>query len=239
MKKIITTLILTMFAFTATAQMSITAQNTPVTIDFSGFTGSGFTPNPSAGQLDSDTFSLDGFGTNVAFGGTATSGDMARGATTGGVSTGGVYALSTLRALWIQPGGSDFTPGNIYLRVVNNTGNPIDSLDVSYDILSLNDANRSNSLNFSYSTDGTNYTSVPALDFSTAQALDAAATVQTANRTTTISGLAANFQNGDTLTLRFSGDDVSGSGSRDEYGLDNITVEATSVPVELMNFDVE
>jgi len=56
---------------------------------------------------------------------------------------------------------------------------------------------------------------------------------------TTLASLAANFQDGQSLYLEFSSNDSTGSGSRDEIGLENLSVEATSVPVELMQFSID
>ena len=83
------------FLILGTLTTAFAQADLPFTEDFSSFTGSGFTPTPAAGQLDSDDWSISGFGTNVAFGGTGTSGDAARGTDTdGGVGTGGVYAFT-------------------------------------------------------------------------------------------------------------------------------------------------
>ena len=64
-----------------------------VDINFNSFTGTGFTPTPAAGQLDSDTWRVkgmsDGDGT---FGGTHTSNDFGRGAFTCCQGSGGIYA---------------------------------------------------------------------------------------------------------------------------------------------------
>jgi len=63
-----------------------------VTEGFDDFTASGFSPTPMIGQLCSNTFATSGWSDgSVAFGGTGTSGDFARGSTAGGVSSGGIY----------------------------------------------------------------------------------------------------------------------------------------------------
>ncbi len=193
--------------------------------NFAGFTGSGFTTNPAAGELCSNSWTPNGFSDNSYVPcGNNTSGDYARGTTDGmGETTGGIYGFDDGggdMAIWIQPTGGDFTPGDLTYQLQNTTGATITDLDISYDILVLNDQNRSNAFNFSYSTDGTNFTSVPALDFSS----DGTATglLQTFPQSTTISGLS--ILNNDFLWIRWEGDDVSGSGSRDEFGLDNITL---------------
>lgn len=228
----------------AFAQLSITAQNTPVTVDFTGFAGAGFDVAPAAGQLDSDTYAVTGMSDAACgFGGTCTTGDYARGTTTGGVTSGGVYAFDLgagNAALGFQPAGSDFTPGTLLVRIDNNTGDQIDTLDLSYDIIVFNDGDRGNSFNLAFGfAPGGPFTAVGALDFTSPQALDVAPAYAATARSTTLGGLAANFQNGQSLYLQFSSDDVNGSGSRDEIGIDNLSIEATSVPVELMQFSVD
>ncbi len=221
--KIYTLLSLAIIGLTPTflmAQVDIPASCSTVTFDFSTFFGAGFVPNPGPTQLDSDTWALSGMSDgNLGFGGSETSGDFARGNTSGGISTGGIYSLNG-SALWIQPGGSDFTPGTLKLKSCNTSGATIVDIDLSYDILYLNDADRANSLNFSYSLDDVTYTPVPSLDFTTPGTQDANG-IQTEPRSTTLSAL--NIPNGMCVFFAWTGDDESGSGSRDEYGLDNIT----------------
>jgi hypothetical protein len=211
---------------TACGIPSIANSCTTPLITFSGFTGAGFTTNPGAGELCSNNWLPSGFSDNNYIPcGNNTSGDWARGSTAGGVGTGGIYAYDDgagNQALWIQPGGSDFTPGDITLQLQNTTGAALTDIDLSYDILFLNDQNRTNSLNFSYSIDGTNFTAISSLDFATPAAAAGSPTVMSVLRSTTISGL--NISNNAFFWVRWTGNDVSGSGARDEYGLDNIAV---------------
>ncbi|MBE2223825.1 MAG: ExeM/NucH family extracellular endonuclease, partial [Anaerolineae bacterium] len=162
---------------------------------------------------------------SLDFGNAITSGDFARGSSTGGVTTGGVYAFDTgggNRILGIQPGGSDFAPGDIKLRIQNTTGATVTTLDVSYTIWYYNDQGRGNSLNFAHSSDNSIYLAVGSLDFTTPAAADSSPAWQSVSRTTTLTGL--NILNGDSYYLRWRGSDVSGSGSRDEYGIDDVQV---------------
>ena len=212
---------------TSSAQVDISGScGAPTVIDFAGFTGAGFDPTPTAGQLNSNTWSTAGFGTSVPFGGSENGGDAARGTTDGsGVGTGGVYNYSGGNgALWVQPGGSDFTPGDLTLKACNNTMSVMADVEVSYDILFLNDQARANSLNFAYSPDDLAYTSVPALDFITPEAPDALG-VQTVSRSTTLTGV--NLMSGACIFLQWQGDDETGGGSRDEYGIDNVSLCAS------------
>lgn len=201
----------------------------PISENFTSFTGAGFSPTPAAGQLDSDNWIMTGMSdAGFTFGGTVTTGDYARGTSTGGVTTGGAYAFnvgSGNMILGVQPGGTDFTPGDIILRLQNNTGSVITDLDVSYTIWYLNDQARGNSLNFAHSPDNSSYTSVSALDFATPAAADALGW-QSVSRTTTLSGLS--IANGASFYLRWQGDDVNGSGNRDEYGIDDVQVTVSA-----------
>lgn len=209
LKKIIA-LFLLMISFSLSAQLSFEGE---ATIDFAGFTA-------SAGELASENFTaIDAGNLNLGF-------------TSGGVNSGGVYSLQDAfilgnRSLWIQPSGSAFTPGSITLRIQNNTCATLTELDLAYDILYLNDQPRSNSLNFSYSEDNSTYTDVGALDFTTAVTADVSPTIMSVNKSTAITGISVAV--GDYLYLRWTGDDELGSGSRDEYGLDNITMSVDPV----------
>ena len=198
------------------------AATTP--IDFTGFDGSGFAPTPNAGQLDSDIWRVTGLSDGTMnFGDTKTSGDFARGASSGGVSTGGVYSFDVgggNTTLGVQPGGSDFTPGAFTLKIENTTGNTVADVYVSYTIWTYNDQDRANSLNFSWSLDDTTYTTVPSLDYTTPGTADTTPTWTSVSRSTTLSGV--NLPAGGFLYLKWTGDDETGSGSRDEYAIDDV-----------------
>ena len=193
--------------------------------DFNSFTGSGFSPDPSVGQLDSDVWSVTGLSDgDLNFGGTETSGDFARGSSTGGVTTGGIYGFeveSGNSILGVQPAGSDFTPGEFILKLQNDSNSTVTEVDVDYIISYLNNATRANSLNLSYSEDGTSFTSISNLDFTTPELPDSSGW-QSVDRFTTIDNLS--IATDEFFFLKWTGDDVSGSGSRDEYGIDNIQV---------------
>lgn len=199
--------------------------------DFTGFTGAGFASSPSGAQLDSDSWKVTGMSDgNGGFGGTHTSGDFARGASAGGVITGGTYGFDVgggNRTLGFQPGGSDFTPGTVTLRIQNNTGSTITSLDVSYTIWTYNDQDRANSLNFAHSANDVSYTSIGALDYTSTQASSGSPTWESVNRSTAITGL--NIANGAYYYLRWESDDVGGSNNRDELALDDVVVTTTGL----------
>jgi len=222
---------------TAFGQVSITSSST-ITIDFtttvSGvnngtFLGTGFANSPSAGQLDADAWATTGLSDgSKGFGVENTSGDHARGENTN--TTGGIKASdigSGNYAFLIRPGGSDWTPGTLTLRIQNNSGSIITDVDIDYNVIVDNDEGRANSFNFSYSSDDASYTSVGALDFTSTGTADAIGFVTTA-RSTSISSLS--IADGAYFYIRWTGDDVSGSGSRDLFGLDDIDITPTLSP---------
>ncbi|MBK9382580.1 MAG: hypothetical protein IPN39_14800 [Chitinophagaceae bacterium] len=128
----------------------------------------------------------------------------------------------------IQPGGSDFTPGTLTLRIQNNGTTNITQLDISYNIYVNNDQGYSNSFNFSHSTDNVTYTQVVSLDYASPAVADAFGWVivpGSPSRSTSITGL--NITPGSYFYIRWTGDDAGGSGSRDEFGLDDISLTGT------------
>ncbi|MBL8001529.1 MAG: PKD domain-containing protein [Flavobacteriales bacterium] len=221
------------------AQLNIVAPNTAYTVNFDGtvagvangaFNGTGFQPAPTAGRLDSDAWAITGWSDgDLAFGGTRiTSGtDYRRGASAVAVTTGGIYSFTgagiTGNAFGIQPGGADWAPGTMTLRMVNNTGSTLTQIAVSYNAYYRDDQGRSSSFNFSYSSDNASYTAVGALDVVSPVGPGGAAWVQQP-RSTTITGLF--IPNGASFYIRWSGADVGGAGSRDEFALDDIVITA-------------
>ena len=146
----------------------------PFIENFEAFNGSGLSPSPAAGQLDSALWRVSGFSDgDTAFDGSDTTGDLARGASTGGVNTGGLYAFDTGGgnvALGLQPADSlnnDFNPGDITLRLKNIEGLTVTSASVAYQIWYHNDQNHATTFNFAHATDDSIYTHWPALDFTT------------------------------------------------------------------------
>lgn len=211
------------------AQLPIAALDVAVTEDFSGYTGAGFDDPPAAGQLDSTiwrvTGASDGDGT---FGGTHDAGDFARGSSTGGATSGGVYSFDAgggVTVFGIQPTAGDFGGGGTFtLRLQNNTGSTIDTIDISYDIWVFNDQGRANSFNFAHSGDDTSYVAVPAQDFTTPEAADATPAWVSTNRTFSIT--VPEIANGGFYYLQWQTADVSGGGSRDEFGLSGLSITA-------------
>ena len=203
--------------------------------DFDRYRGEGFQPDPIAGQLDSDFWSISGLSDgDLDFGGSAISGDFARETSFGAVRTGGFYGFqlgegSEDYILGVQPTSSDFSPGSIQLRFTNTTGADLQGIIVRYEIAVFNDQNRSNSFNFAHKDDsGDTFTAVPTLDFTTPETAAGTPTWVITRRTTTITGIT--LAAGDDYFLQWSSDGVSGSGSMDQFGLNNVAISAIPEP---------
>jgi len=249
MKKVYVLFFLILGSAGVWGQVSLTNGSPSATIDFSNTTPTGVGSNPStafsgagfdvntatAGRLNSNAWAVTGWTDGaLAFGATRITGDYARGATAAAQTTGGMYAFTGAPGsaanptLMIQPGGSDWAPGTLTLRIQNNGTSNITQLAVNYNIYIRNDQARGNSFNFSYSSDDASYTTVPALDYTSTAAADALGWVivgTAPSRTTTITGLS--IIPGGYVYIRWSGADAGGSGSRDEFGLDDINMTAT------------
>ncbi len=203
--------------------------------DFDSFRGAGFQADPVAGQLDSDFWSISGFSDgDLDFGGTYTTGDYSRGTSFGPARTGGIYGFelgenSGDYILGIQPGSTDFAPGAIQLKFTNTTGDTLRGIIVRYEIAVLNDQERSSSFNFAHKDDiGDTFTSIPALDYSTPETSDSTPAWKTIRRSTTITGIT--LAAGDDYFLQWSSDGVSGTGSMDQFGLNNVVISAIPEP---------
>jgi hypothetical protein len=224
----------------ALAQLRVTA-NGAYTIGFDStiagvcsgsYTGAGFQPLPTAGQLDSDAWCIHWSPTSsLTYGGTQTTFPYAQGqAVNTPVTDGGFYAfnggnITTGIALGIQPDGNGFNaPGDdLTLRIRNDTGHFITDFDASYLLYVRNDQDRGTKFNFSYSADDLNYTIVQTLNYTSPPARDTNGFVNYP-RAASIPSLAV--PNGSYFYLRWSCSDGGGtSGLRDEFALDDITVK--------------
>src|SRR5450432_2396860 len=157
-----------LFAATARAQLSISSLNTSFKIDFDStvagvendvYTAAGLQPTPSAGQIDSDAWSISlAPGSSTNFLG-SNSASYARGTSTGGISVPGVYAFdidptaAVNTALGFQPDTNNFAPGSVTLRIQNNTTKILNSLTVAYKVFVRNDQGRSSTVRFSSGSD--------------------------------------------------------------------------------------
>jgi hypothetical protein len=211
----------------------ITFENSLAGVNDSTYTGTGITPNPNPGQLNSQSWAITGFTDGVLnFGDTKTTGDFAQGKTSTAASTAGLYAfvINNNTTFGIQPTDNDFTPGHITFRFQNNTGVTIDSLIVAYKVYIKNNENRSSTFNFSHSPNHTTYQSENSLDLTSESTSVSPAQWLLNYRVIKLINL--NIAPSAYYYIRWSSDDNGGSGSRDELALDDITLIANPLDVK-------
>jgi hypothetical protein len=227
--------------FLAKSQLLFNTVNTPVNIDLAttlmGVNNGLFdaqvvaaasTPDP--GQLDVDAWNylVDGSFTNAAQHATNYPGSLAQGngLNVGGSLVGGLNAtdINGQRCLSVQPTGTHWTSGSIDLRAFNVSGSPVDQMAVSFDVYWFNDQPRSSALRFLYSNTAleNSFTEVASARTVSAEVGDPNPEWVLTQVSFTIGGFTMN--DGDAIYFRWVGDDVGGSGNRDEVAIGNITL---------------
>lgn len=215
--------------------LSLTTQDSSFNIDFDSsfsginngkFTGTGFSPTPAQGQLNSHSWSTGGWSDGrILFGNSGTNGDFAQGNSSGGVTTSGIYAFYTRTqnsSLGVQPGTGDFIPGHLTLCTHNATHKAIDSMHIAYSIFIRNDQNRSNQITLSYSLNNVDFTMVSQSISTSGEQADTAIIwkkYQFAHQIKEVSIPPYGF-----IYFRWTGNDYTGSGSRDEFAIDDIQI---------------
>ncbi len=206
-------------------------------INFNTFNGAGFAPAPASGQLNSNEWKVSGLSDgDMSFGESRESDDFARGICKTGTNTGGVFAIQVAEndfALGAQPTTSDFTPGAFILRIKNDTGGELTKLNVVFEMVFLNDKDRSTSFDLYYSANDADYSQVASASLITPELADSPAVWQK-NKISV--SLPLKIAAGAMVYLKWQSDDSGdGAGSRDEIGLDNIRISAgdEATPVEM------
>jgi Secretion system C-terminal sorting domain len=214
---------------TATNQVfKIDFDNTVANTNVGSFNGNNINTGAASGSLNSNAWSISGVSATAAatFGGTTTG---TLGVINGGTTSSGNFFAMNIGtgnvALGVQPTGAYFSPGNITLKIQNKTGVPITNLDLSNILYVVNDQDRSSSFNLAYSTDNVTYSNLPVADYTSVAALQNT-NVRAQYRSYKISSL--NVATDGFVYLRWSSDDVGGSGSRDEFAIDDIQVIANA-----------
>ncbi len=195
-----------------------------------GFAGAGIVHNPPLGYLDAEGWQILGFSDgDLLYGEEATEGDFARGVSTGGVGIGGLYAFEVETdnmALGVQPTGDDFSPGSIAMRVPV-TLETAAVLTVEYTLWVYNDQNRSSRWWFTFSSDNETWIEVPGLELFTPPEADTSPRWEPTRFSRTVDVSSLGITSGTTLHLRWSSEDHSGTGGRDEAAIDDIEVVLT------------
>ncbi len=216
----------------------ISAVNTVNTINFDTnvdgvnaetFQGDGFSTTATAGLLNSNAWSVNGFSSgNLGFGvNSAEDTDFDRGTSDVPGSEGGIYAYETSSgnfSLGLQSAPGDFTPGNVTLRFQNQTGTTLSSINIGYTVYVYNNQPSSSSLNFSHSSDNSSYTQVPNLSVVSPAQVDLTPGWKAYYRVVTLTGLSIASNN--YYYLRWNGATVSGTTNFDGFAIDDIVMVA-------------
>lgn len=234
---------------------SIDFDNAVTGVNSSKFQGLGFTPSGASGALNSNAFRYTGLSNagpapqSIAFGsGNTSSGESSRATSDGrsnnmsvgtAASKRGFYAFNTSTGIasadyalgWFSDGVA-LNPGEVFLKITNNTGGVLNVVRFSYDAKYLNVDIRNSSMNVTYSTNGgSSFSTISGnpLDITTPTSLPAggasAATWQTIGKAAIISGLA--IPNGGDIIIKWTSAYGSGSGGfADLLAIDNIAVRA-------------
>lgn len=227
------------FTLDASAALSLSVLNASVDASFNGFAAPAIwaSATPGPGQLNSNHWAMNADGsltdTPATFGVDQTGG---QGSSTGSESVTGVYSFDVgggATALGIQPTGTFWSPGMFTLRLQNDTGGTLTSLQVEWTGWVYNDQGRSNDLRLYYSDDNLSYSPAgPEVTVVSPGAADPAPVAWTGSpRSFELSGLT--LADGDAYYLRWGGDDVGGSGSRDELGLGAVRITPVPEPATL------
>lgn len=248
-----------LFSQFSRAQLSINEGETDHVIDFDiplagvvigPYRGIGFSENPSANELNSNAWATTGMSEgDTDFGFDYTGGDFGRGLSEGNVDVGGFYGFLVApdNVIWgFQQTPIDFTPGSITLRMVNNTGEYIEDMDLNYKIWENNNGDYSSNYNLSFSKDDISYVSLSDLDHRTPirrdNPLDPSDFLwNTIPKDTVIEDLV--LAPGDYFYLRWSSDSVDAytgllsNEQFDEVGFDEISVNVTTTTNPAPVFD--
>ncbi|MBN2300880.1 MAG: hypothetical protein JXN60_00055 [Lentisphaerae bacterium] len=149
-----------------------------------------------------------------------------RGVHSGGTVEGACLAWNLSdgdHALGYQPTEDEFTPGFFLLAISNCTGQTIARLDVSYDVVFYNNEDRSSYLQLEYSSDGKTFTTIGSSHCTTPLEADIAPAWSNCCYLLHVVCSQA-VSAGSCMWLRWYGDDNAGTGRRDEYGINNVTV---------------
>ncbi len=223
------------------AGLQVKAANTSYKIDFDStvdgvnlgeFQGAGIAKVAEPGQLDSDSWQFKGFESgDVNFGGNSPEeSSYENGTSDGDVEETGIYAFNVGGTaenftLGIKPGGADFNPGNITLRLHNRTSSAITSLNIGYKVYVKNVENASTKISFSHKLEtASTFSDVVSVDVVSKEAADLTPGWKAYYRVVTLTGL--NIPADKYYNLRWSGSTPVATAAQDEFAIDDIEVIA-------------
>lgn len=221
--------------------------NTVDGVNLDTFQGSGISKIAELGQLDSDSWAFTGFTSGPLVFGALTSledSSYENGTSDGDEVDTGMYAFNVGTAidenytLGIQPGGTDFNPGTITLRIHNQTGVPMTSVNIGYKVYVYNDQASSTKIAFNYSSDhsgtGTYSSPITTLDVDSPTTADLAPGWKAYYRVATINSL--NIAKDKYFYIRWTGSSSPTTGLIDEFAIDDIEVIAGTTANPIANF---
>jgi hypothetical protein len=130
-------------------------------------------------------------------------------------------------ALGVQPIAADFTPGRFLFRVRNDTGTALLAIVTTIRIYNRDDQGRSNRLLWEDSLDGLAFTGFDADAVASPVGPDPSPAWVLARETSVVARFDPGLAPGAFYYFAFSGDDIAGSGSRDEFAIDDVRFVAT------------
>ncbi len=210
------------------AQVSITSFGTAVTQNFDGIGTTATATLPSGFAVNSsNVYTGATTATTVAYGTTGT------GAVTGSSGGGtvnwanGITGSSTDRAVGFLTSGSYASPRFLMVKLVNNTGATITSLNISFDIEKYRSGTRAFTINFFSGTNGSTWSAQT--DGDQAYPADGSNTVisnppLTTSKTVSITGISV--ANGENYYLSWGYTGTGGNTNAKGLGIDNISITA-------------
>jgi trimeric autotransporter adhesin len=211
------------------SQLSITSIGSSFTENFDGMGTSATASLPTGFKIGTD-WSTGTTATTLAYGTTGTG--VVTSTSGGGVINwaNGVTASSTDRALGFLTTGTFTSPRSIILKITNNTGSTIGSLNISFDYEKYRSGSRQFDWTFFHGSTSTATISANSGDQSFAA--DAANTTiynppTTTSKSFTISGLS--IANGTDYYLRWTLTGLAGSTNGQGLAIDNFSISATAL----------
>jgi hypothetical protein len=229
LKTLLLLLISGLFVLNSSAQLSITSTGTAFTENFNSMGSSATATLPAGFKIGTD-WSTGTSSTTIAYGTTGTG--VVNGTSSGGVINwaNGITASSTDRCLGFLNTGTFTSPRSIVLKLANNTGSTIVSLNISFDYEKYRSGSRQYDWTFFHGNTVTPATSASAGDQS--YPADAANTTvnnppTTITKSVNLTGLS--IPNGADYYLKWTFTGLSGSTNGQGIGIDNFSIAATGL----------
>lgn len=209
----------------------VVSNSTPTVITFTGYTGAGFSPTPSAAQIDSTTWRLNlGLDGTMVFGASSNQAPYARGQAAfsnpygAGAFTNAafgadspIFGITPRNGTW----GTGTSNQSLTLRLQNGGSEVMTNIQVSYDVWVNNRGDFSEYIRFQNSSNDVTYTQQPSLNLTT----PTANTGDSWSKTSFSISLPVNVATGSFYYLQWYGGKSGGTGTTyDSFGFDNISV---------------